>query len=211
MANWIVIRSNSSDADWNDSRDQLLTPLLFRRKLQEIRKSSMRQKGRGEMLQGLLIGLLTLVAAATAHAQITPIDFQVIHLPRTPAAAEQYVAIRSQEAWAALWPDSSRDPKTRPIPNIDFEHFILLIANTGVKPSSGYSNVFTSVDTLPASMTGAPPSTKPVTSVHIVEIGPGSCPRLTAFMGSVSYALIPQTTNEIRFVVTRPTAIAPAP
>jgi hypothetical protein len=70
---------------------------------------------------------------------------------------------------------------------------------TGVKPSSGYMNIFTAVDASPASMVGAPPSRNPVTSVHIVEIGPGSCPRLAALTGTVSYALIPQTTNEIRY------------
>jgi hypothetical protein len=79
---------------------------------------------------------------------------------------------------------------------------ILLIANTGVKPSSGYSNVFTSVDTLPAPMAGAPPSKSPVTLVHIVEVGPGPCPVATVMTGSVSYALIPQTTNDIHFSVT---------
>jgi hypothetical protein len=163
----------------------------------------MRQKGRGEMLQGLLIGLIALAAASTLHAQVTQIDFQVIHLPRTPAPAEQYAAIRTQEAWAALWSGHSKLPNAPPIPNIDFKHCILLIAHTGVKPSSGYLNVFTSVDASPASMVGAQPSKNPVTSVHIVEIGPGSCPALAALMGTVSYALIPQTTNEIRFIISK--------
>jgi hypothetical protein len=170
----------------------------------------MREKGRGEMLQGLLIALLASAVMATAAAQVTTIDFQVIHLPRAPAPAEHYVAIRTQEAWVALWSGHSKFPNAPPIPNIDFKHFILLIAHTGVKPSSAYSNVFTSVDTLPAS-TGAAPSKKPVTLVHVVEIGPGSCPRLAALMGSVSYALIPQTTNEIRFTVTKADTDCPAP
>jgi hypothetical protein len=78
--------------------------------------------------------------------------------------------------------------------SIDFKHFILLIANTGVKPGSGYSSVFTSVDT---------GSNKMVTSVHVIEMSPGNCPAFAVLMGSVSYALIPQTTNEIRFVVTK--------
>jgi hypothetical protein len=111
------------------------------------------------------------------------------------------LSIRPQEAWAALWPQSSENPNAQPIPNIDFKHFILLIAHTGIKPSSGYSNVFTSVDTIPASW--AAPAGKLVTSVNIVEIGPGSCPVATALMSSVSYALIPQTTNEIRFSISR--------
>jgi hypothetical protein len=73
----------------------------------------------------------------------------------------------------------------------------LLVAESGVKPSSGYSTIFESVRTAPG------PTGKPVTSVHIVEIERGLCPRLTQLTSSVSYALIPQTTNEIRFVVTK--------
>jgi hypothetical protein len=164
----------------------------------------MRQKGRADIPHGLLIGLLALVVTATAHAQVTPIDFQVIHLPRLQRYPDaQYVAIRTPEEWAALWPANSKDPNAPPIPAIDFKHFILLIAQTGVKPSSGYSNVFTSVDTMPAPMTEVTTSKKLVTLIHIVEIGPGCRPVLTALMATVSYALIPQTTNEIRFTVTK--------
>jgi hypothetical protein len=163
----------------------------------------MRQKGRGARFKGLPIGLFALIATATAHAQVTPIDFQVIHLRGVPATPEKYVAIRTQDAWAALWSANSKNPNAPPIPKIDFQHFILLIADTGVKPSSGYSNVFTSVDTLPAFMAGAPPSKNPVTLVHIVEIGPGSCPAAAVLTGSVSYALIAQTTNDIHFSVTK--------
>ena len=153
------------------------------------------QKGRGYLPHRLLIGLLVLIVTATAHAQVTPIDFQVIHLPRQLGLPDApYVAIRTQEAWDTLWPERSKNPNAQPIPKIDFKHFILLIANTGVKPSSGYSNVFTSVDTGPNEM---------LTTVHIIELTPGNCPAMAALMGSVSYALIPQTTNEIRFVVTK--------
>jgi hypothetical protein len=152
------------------------------------------RQARGQILQGLLIGLALWVAAPTALAQVTPIDFQVIHLPRTPAVADHYVAIRTQEAWAALWTENGKNPNAPPIPQIDFKHFILLIAQTGVKPSSGYSNIFTSVDTGPNKM---------VTNVHVIEMGPGNCPAMAHLADSVSYALIPQTTNEIRFVVSK--------
>jgi hypothetical protein len=163
----------------------------------------MRQMGRAHIQQGLLIGFLALASGVAAHAQVTRVDFQVIHmrLQRFPDA--QYAVIRTPEAWAALWPANPKDPNAAPIPNIDFKHFILLIANTGVKPSTGYMNAFTSVDTVPASMTGAPPTNKPVTFVHIVEIGPGNCPVLTQLTSSISYALIPRTTNEIRFQVSK--------
>jgi hypothetical protein len=157
-----------------------------------------------------LVGLLSFIALGQAHAQVQQIDFQVIHLPRKLAAADHYVAIRTPEAWAALWPDLSKVPKAPPIFKIDFKHFILLIANTGVKPSSGYMNIFESVETAPASITG-PPSSKMATTVHVIEMGPGNCPVLTALMSSVSYALIPQTTNEIRFVVTKADNICTSP
>jgi hypothetical protein len=78
----------------------------------------------------------------------------------------------------------------------------LLLAETGVKPSSGYMSIFESVNAVPASMTGTP-SNKMATTVHVIEMGPGNCPRLTQLTSSVSYALIPQTTNDIRFVVTK--------
>jgi len=42
-----------------------------------------------------------------------------------------------------------------------------------------------------------------LTTVHVIEMSPGNCPVLTSLMSSVSYALIPQTTNEIRFVVAK--------
>ena len=157
----------------------------------------MNQHRRVLTLHGLQIGLLALVATETAHAQFTPIDFRVVHLPRTPAAAEHYVAIRTQEAWAALRSGYSKLPNAPSIPKIDFKQFILLIANTGVKPSSGYKIIFDSVDVAPA------PSNKMATTVHVIEMTPGNCPALAHLADSASYALIPQTTNEIRFVITK--------
>jgi hypothetical protein len=171
----------------------------------------MPQKARPHIRQGLLIGFLALASAVAVHAQVTRVDFQVVHMQLQRVPDAQYVAIRTPEAWAAVWPTNLKDPNAAPIPNIDFTHFILLIANTGVKPSSGYMNVFASVDTVPASMTGAPPSNKPVTVVHIVEIGPGNCPVLTQLTSSISYALIPQTTNEIRFQVSNADSDCTAP
>jgi hypothetical protein len=154
---------------------------------------------RGGILQGLVIGVLIQCAAVSAQAQVTHIDFQVINLPRLQLYPEaNCVAIRTPGEWAALWPDNAA-----PIPKIDFKHFILLIASTGVKPSSGYSSIFLSVDSLSASMAGPTASKKDVTTIHILELRPGNCPVLTALMSSVSYALIPQTTNEIRFVVSK--------
>jgi hypothetical protein len=163
----------------------------------------MRQNGRAERTQQLLIGLLALVAATLAVAQATGIEFQVIHLSRHPPTSEKYTAIGTQEAWDALWPAKAKDLNSVPIPIIDFKHFILLIANSGPKPSSGYSTVFTSVRAYPESMKGAEPSSKMLTSVQIVEISSGNCPVMTQLTNPIAYALIPQTTNEIRFSISR--------
>jgi hypothetical protein len=158
----------------------------------------MRQKPRADVLRGLLIALITLVVAAPVQAQVQHIDFQVIHMPRHRGLPEApYVAIRTVEAWDALWPESSTNPNAPPIPKIDFTKFILLIAQTGVRPSSGYKIIFDSVDVAPAA------SNKMATTVHIVEMAPGNCPALAHLADSVSYALIPQTTNEIRFIVSK--------
>jgi hypothetical protein len=68
-----------------------------------------------------------------------------------------------------------------------------------------------SVDAIPASMTGPITSKKDATTVHILEFGPGNCAVMTALTGSVSYALIPQTTNEIRFSISRADSNCAAP
>jgi hypothetical protein len=85
----------------------------------------MRQKGRRDIQQGLLIGSIALAVASTAHAQVTQIDFQVIHLPRHQSFPDvPYVAIRTQEAWDKLWPENY--PNLPPIPKIDFKKFNLM-------------------------------------------------------------------------------------
>jgi hypothetical protein len=92
------------------------------------------------------------VAAATAHAQTASLDFQVIHLSGVRGSVVNYLAVRSQEDWIKFWERGSLEPPLagdpppattaprRPPPQIDFSRFILLLAETGVKPSSGYMN-----------------------------------------------------------------------
>ena len=148
-------------------------------------------------LQVSLICLLSL-AASIALALPPQVEFRVIQLPRSAQLPdEHYVAIRTREAFDALWPSDSTAAIGGPIPKIDFKSYILLIAQTGVKPSSGYKVIFELVDTVPA------PSNKLVTTVHVLETTPGNCPAFTELTNSVSYALIPQTTNEIRFAISR--------
>lgn len=156
-----------------------------------------------------LIGLLALLAASTANAQVQSEDFQVIHLSGVRGSVVNYLAVRSQEDWIKFWergsleptlagdpPPATTAPRLLP-PKIDFTRFILLIAETGVKPSSGYMTIIESVKTVPD------PSNKIVTYAHVIEMGPGNCPRLTQLTSAVSYALIPQTTNEIRFIISK--------
>jgi len=174
----------------------------------------MRQKvhptARARILQQLLIGLFASVASTLSVAQTPGIDFQVIHFSGIRGSVVKYLAVRTQDEWLKFWQSGSLEPTLAgdpppvttaprpPPPNVDFTRYIMLIAESGVKPSSGYTTIFESVRTVPA------PTGKMVTSVHIVEINPGpSCPRLTELSSSVSYALIPQTTNEIRFVTSK--------
>jgi hypothetical protein len=169
----------------------------------------MRQKGRVKVLQGLLIGLLAFMALGAAHAQVASVDFQVIHLSGIRGSVAKYLAVRTQDEWIKFWQSGSLEPTNAgdpppaataprpPPPKIDFTRFILLVAESGVKPSSGYTTIFESMRSAPA------PNGKMETSVHIIEIGPGNCPRMTELTSFVSYAFIPQTTDEIRFVVTQ--------
>jgi hypothetical protein len=162
-----------------------------------------RRTARPDITQRLLIVLLAFIAFGTAHAQVAALDFQVIHLSQHPPTLEKYTAVRTQGAWDAMWSAGSKDPNSPPIPTIDFKHFILLIANSGPKPSSGYSTVFTSVREYPEYMRGSASAQKMVTSIQILEISSGNCPVMTQLTNSIAYALIPQTTNEISFSISR--------
>jgi hypothetical protein len=176
---------------------------MMRQRVRGTAGRTARREARARIPQQLFIGLLASVAATLAVAQAPGIDFQVIHLSRHPPTLEKYTAVRTQGAWDALWSADSKDPNSRPIPIIDFKRFILLIANSGMKPSSGYSTVFTSVRDFPEYMRGSASAKKMVTSVQVVEISSGNCPVMTQLINPVSYALIPQTTNEIRFSISR--------
>jgi hypothetical protein len=194
-----------------------LTAQPFRRKLFSAKytwKSHHAPKGQGRHTAKTSHRLLALLAAATAHAQVTRVDFQVIHLSGIRGSKVNSLAVRTQEDWIKFWergslaPTLAGDPPPAttaprpPPPKIDFTRFMLRIAETGVKPSSGYMNLFESVNTAPTSMTGTP-SNKMETTVHVIEMRPGNCPRPTQLTSSVAYALIPQTANEIRYSASR--------
>ena len=98
------------------------------------------------MQQELLLGLAFLGTAVTANAQGTPVDFQVIHLSGVRGSVVNYLAVRTQVEWIKFWERGSLEPTLAgdpppantaprpPPPKIDFTRFILLIAETGVKP-----------------------------------------------------------------------------
>jgi hypothetical protein len=67
----------------------------------------MRQKGRADITQQLLIGLVTFMALGTAHAQIAAVDFQVIHLSGIRGSKLNYLAVRTQDEWIRLWQSGS--------------------------------------------------------------------------------------------------------
>jgi hypothetical protein len=154
---------------------------------------------------------MTFLLFSTASVSVThagPIDFRVVHFSAVPlASGDKYFAIRSPSEWTRLWRPGVNDPVQSPPsllsnsrgdsgpsvpPNIDFDHFTLLVANSGGKPSGGYKTIFTSVT---KSAQG--------TSVQVLEIAPGSCPRLTVLTSSFAYALIPKTKGSIKFIVSK--------
>jgi hypothetical protein len=124
------------------------------------------------------------------------IDFQVIHLRVRPASGPTYVAIRSREQWDALVKSSA---PTAPVPvappsTIDFDRYTLRITDAGGKPSGGYFIVFTSVRDLHGEAI-------PTITVFILDLGPGTCPRTADLTNPIAFALIPKTSQPIRFVV----------
>jgi hypothetical protein len=154
-----------------------------------------------QSLRILIVGLLSLLGAGAAYGQRNTIDFQVIHLDRLPTCSDgSYAVLRSEQDWIACWKKGhaeGRDASNQsppPKPPVDFERYTLLVASTGVKPSSGYAMIFTSV------MEGTSGSiSAPYLSVSVLALSPGSCPVLTALMNSTSYALIPKTAKRIVF------------
>ena len=134
------------------------------------------------------------------------VDFTVINLWQTKHADDfrfctgsdpsipGYIAIHSRNEWKEHCGGRHGEAVAIIGPNIDFHRYTLLVANAGVKPSSGYSLVFRLVR-----------ETSAAVSVDIVELKPGpSCPVLTEIVPSLqAYALIPETSKPIRFSVSR--------
>jgi hypothetical protein len=158
----------------------------------------MPKKSLGQRLQHLLTGLALLIVSTAAHAQVGPVDFQVLHLrPLQNRSEERFVAIHTPKDFSALRGDSN--PNTKP--TIDFDHYTLLIANLGQRPNSGYQVLIESIRIFPDSRPNSPKDK--VTFVNVLEIGSGNCPTAQEISYPVAFALIPKDSNEIRFSKTK--------
>jgi hypothetical protein len=141
----------------------------------------------------LLTALLLLPVSRTMANDA--IDFQVIHPQFGPTApGPSYLAIRARAEFDATL--QSFTTATPPLPVIDFDHYTLLMANAGPKPSGGYSIVFSSVHEV--RQQGVP-----TVAVFLLDIGPGTCPRTEELTHAIAFALIPKTSEPIRFFVNK--------
>jgi hypothetical protein len=152
-----------------------------------------------------IIAALTLPATAVAADGL--VEYRVIHPISGPlSATPSYFAIRSHKELVSWWNGQSQDsqrqnpsahaePKAQPsaapappLPDIDFDHHTLIVANAGSKPSSGFDVAIMSV------------SVSDIVSVSILETVPGvNCPRATVLTHAEAFALIPNPHLPIRF------------
>ena len=84
-------------------------------------------------------------------------------------------------------------------PKIDFRKFLLVVAATGQKPSSGYSVAIAGVED--AAMEGGL-GQQHSTTIAVLDVGPGSCPRATELGRPPGvFALIPRRNEAVLFRV----------
>jgi hypothetical protein len=131
-----------------------------------------------------------LTCALPAYAD-DAIDFQVVRLPKTVYSG--YRVIRNINQWKSLASDA-----TAPVVSsaIDFDRYTLLTAENGSKPTSGFALLFREIR-------NDPEPNKPSITAYLVELQPGSCPRLTELTHPTASVLIPKTDKSIRFVLTK--------
>jgi hypothetical protein len=143
------------------------------------------------------------ISAAPLFGQI---DFQVIHPPHGPLVDQPaYFTVRSKEQWLEWWnarisgalpaptpkQPAQSIPARPPPPDIDFEHFILVVASSGAKLGTGNSIAFIAIFRNPSGI---------IASVQETAQR-GSCVISTAVSIPVAIALIPRTDETIRFRV----------
>jgi hypothetical protein len=129
-------------------------------------------------------------------ADAREIDMQSFDTEHGPTSnVPTYRSIRSRVEWMLWWRRprvvfGGSVPTTLPLPEIDFKHNTLLIADSGPKPS-GYSVVFQAVD-------------DDGESIHVLvvekSLGPG-CETVAMPTHPMAMALIPRANKRIRFEV----------
>jgi hypothetical protein len=139
------------------------------------------------------IASLVMTSSSIAGDESPRIDFQVIHVTGRFAPTEPtFEVIRSPDSWAHFRKDAQVEG-----PGIDFKRFSLVIAATGQHGSSGFSVAISSVQE--ASNSTQDPAA-PATVVSVLDVGPGSCPRLTETTRvEAVFALIPKRDQKVHF------------
>ena len=136
------------------------------------------------------ISLIALSFAAAATAQDGKIDFQTISLPRNIGLQDGHYnrAIRSAQEWDA-WVNKLTEV-VEPLPTVDFDRFIVLVASAGYKPHGPVIVTFDSIT-----------DGGNAVRVHISVTSPAACPKDPEAGHYAVLALIPQTDKPIQFDV----------
>jgi hypothetical protein len=139
------------------------------------------------------IASLVMISSSVASTELPGIDFQIIHVTgRFSPTDPTFEVVRSPDRWAQFRKDAQIEG-----PGIDFKRFSLVIVATGQHGSSGFSVVISSVND--TSNSAQKPSA-PATIVSVLDVGPGSCPRLTEITRvEAVFALIPKNDQVVHF------------
>jgi len=151
----------------------------------------MRKFTRGRLL--VAAHLAASLVSPGAIASEPPPEFHVIFNFGFRAPQPVYATIHSQQEWTALLATLKSDSLTHPsgsLPDIDFDRFTLLIANSGTRGNSGYSLAFNSTRKVNGAII-----------VSVLDVSPGNCPTAQEITYPRIAALIPRTNDSVRFVV----------
>jgi hypothetical protein len=139
------------------------------------------------------IASLVMISSSIASNESPRVDFQIIHVTgRFAPTNPTFEVIRSPDRWAQFRKDAQIEGS-----DIDFKRFSLVIVATGQHGSSGFSVVISSVQET-SNSTREPAA--PATIVAVLDVGPGSCPRLTEITRvEAIFALIPRSDQIVHF------------
>lgn len=149
-------------------------------------------------LRPLRISALALTLAAAAIAQTGEIAFQMLPVPSNLIVSDRHsnAVIRSTRGWN-VWV-SNLPNVVENLPNVDFEHYTLLVANAGYKTNGPYDVKFDSVT-----------DTGTTVRIHVSVTGPVSCPAEPQAGHYVAMAVIPSTDKPIQFDVSTADSACP--